>query len=231
MGDKIKIMIADDMEAHRRRLERIICLQKDMELVKSANSGTEAVQYTEIYKPDIILMDIEMENKYAGIDASKKINERFNNIKIIILTVHIDDSMVFAAFQTGIVDYVLKTASNSEIIEAIRTANKNLSPIRPIIAEKIRKEFQKTKTREENLLYILHLISSLTPSELEVLNLLNEGKTRKQIALERFVEDETIKKQINSILKKCEKNDTRSLVGLLRELQIFDVLKKLLSKQ
>ncbi|GMQ61952.1 response regulator transcription factor [Vallitalea maricola] len=226
-NDMIKVMIADDMIAHRRRLERIIAKQSDMELVASAENGYEAVMFAGMYKPDIILMDIEMENQMAGITAAKQINDTLSAIKIIMLTVCDRSEIVVAAFQTGIVDYILKTAEPEEIIDAIRSAHKNLSPIRPIIAEKIRKEFRESKIKEQSLLYVLKLISELTSSELEVLKLLCDGMTRKQIAQLRFVEVGTIKKQINSILKKCEQNRTKDLIYIIKELRIFDILKKL----
>ncbi|WP_028547564.1 response regulator transcription factor [Paenibacillus sp. UNC451MF] len=226
-GDHIKILIVDDMEAHRRRLERIIAACEDMESVASASSGYEAVLYAALHQPDIILMDIEMEDPLAGIHAAKQINEKLPHIKIIVLTVHKDDNIIFAAFQTGIMDYILKTAEKEEIVEAIRSAYYNRSPIRPMIAEKIREEFVRIKKTETSLLYVIQIISELTPSELQVLKLLCENKTRKQISEERTVEYETIKKQVGSILKKFKMQSTAEVVATVNELKIFEVLKKL----
>lgn len=225
--EPIKVMIVDDMEAHRRRLSRIIDKESNMTVVSTANNGYEAVMYAAIHKPDIILMDIEMEEAIAGITASKQIHKELPDIKIIILTVHDHSQIVIAAFQAGIVDYLLKTAKDQEILEAILSAYNNLSPIRPIIAEKIRTEFRESKTKEQSLLYILKLISELTVSELEILKLLCSGINRKQIAETRFVEVSTIKKQINSILKKCELERTKDLIAIMKDLKIYDMLKKM----
>lgn len=225
MEKRIRILIADDLEAHRRRLERAISKEPSMELLKSAINGYETVLFAGMYNPDIILMDIEMENKYAGITAAKQINEKLPHIKILVLTVHEDDNIIFSAFQTGIIDYIVKTAPIEIIIEAIKLAYNNLSPIRPIVAQKIRNEFKRIKTNEENLLHLLKIISNLTPSELEILRLLCENKTRNQIAAERCVELDTVKKQITSILKKFSENRTRKIVAYVNELKIFDVLK------
>ncbi|MEG0352159.1 MAG: LuxR C-terminal-related transcriptional regulator, partial [Cellulosilyticaceae bacterium] len=147
------------------------------------------------------------------------------HIKIIMLTVHKDDNVIFAAFQTGIVDYIIKTCSDDEIIDAIYSANNNLSPIRPMVAQKIRNEFQRMKDSEKSLLYVLRIISELTPSELKVLQLLAERKTRKQIAEIRCVEQDTIKKQINSILKKFEKSNYKEVLEIIEGLKIFEVIK------
>lgn len=223
----IKLLIVDDMEAHRRRLQRCIEKEEDLICVDTANSGYEAVLKAAMHQPDIILMDVQMEHQIAGIEAAKEINKNLPDIKIIVLTVHEDDNIVIAAFQTGIVDYMIKTASDEEIIAGIRAAHNNRSPIRPIIADKIRQEFVRIKSKEESLLYIIRIISELTPSELDVLKLLCEGKTRKQIAGFRCVEIDTIKKQITSILKKFDMKNTKEVVATLKELKIFDVLKTL----
>lgn len=224
---KIRILIADDMEAHRRRLERVIAKCAQMECVAKAASGYEAVRQAAAVKPDIILMDIEMESAYAGVDAAKQINEQLPQSKIIVLTVHKDDNFIFAAFQTGIMDYILKTSTDEEIIDAITSAYENRSPIRPMIAEKIREEFARVKKTESSMLYVIQIISELTPSELQVLRLLCEGKTRKQIAENRCVEYETIKKQINSLLKKFQMSSVTEIIQTVNELRIFEVLKKL----
>lgn len=225
--EKIKILIADDLEVHRRRLERLIKDQNDMQLIGAAKSGYEAAMMAAMHQPDIILMDVQMENNMAGIDAAKQINEKLPNIKIIILTVHKDDNIIFAAFQTGIVDYIIKTGSDQEVLDAIYSAHNNLSPIRPIIAEKIRSEFQRMKESEQSILFVIKIISELTPSELKVLQLLSEGKTRREIALLRCVEEDTIKKQINSILKKFNKKNYKEVLSLIEELNIFQIIKNI----
>jgi DNA-binding NarL/FixJ family response regulator len=223
-NDKISVLVVDDIESHQKRIERAIEQCDDLNLLPSGSSGYEALLLAGIHKPDIILLDIEMEDKYAGITAAKEINKSLPETKIVILTAHSDDNIVFAAFQTGIVDYILKTAPTKEIIDAIRNAYRDLSPIRPIIAKKIREEFKRTRGREESLLYTLKLISSLTPSELDVLMMIANGKTRRQIASERFVELGTVKKQINTILRKCEQKRTSSLVAIMKELKIIEII-------
>ncbi|MEH7011562.1 response regulator transcription factor [Neobacillus niacini] len=223
--ETIQILIADDMEAHRRRLERIINSVGNLSLVASAKSGYEAVAYAAIKKPDIVLMDIEMESQMAGVKAASEINKILPDTKIVMLTVHQDNNIVFAAFQTGIVDYLMKSAPKEEILEAIYSASNNQSPIRPIIAEKIRQEFARIKKSEDHLTHFFKIIANLTPSELEVLKLLCSGLKRKEIAEARAVEVETIKKQISSLLKKFDKNSTKEIVIDVTELKLFDMIK------
>ncbi|PLR90021.1 response regulator transcription factor [Bacillus sp. T33-2] len=225
--ETIQILIADDMEAHRRRLERIINSVGNLSLIGSAKSGYEAVAYAAIKKPDIVLMDIEMESPMAGIKAASEINKILPDTKIVMLTIHQDNNVVFAAFQTGIVDYLMKSAPKQEILEAIYSAANNQSPIRPIIAEKIRHEFARIKKSEDQLTHFFKIIANLTPSELEVLKLLCSGLKRKEIAEARAVELETIKKQVSSLLKKFNRNTAREVVEEVNELNLFDIIKEI----
>lgn len=227
MSDKIKVLVVDDFEVHTRRISKLLEQQADMEVVGIAHNGYEAVLLAERLMPDIILMDIEMESNMSGIFAAKEINRRIQSIKIIILTAHADDEIVFASFQTGIVDYLLKDAEDKIICEAIRSAYHNCSPIRPIIAEKIRKEFIRSKEKEQQLVYVLKLISDLTTSEFEILRCIAKGKSQKEIASMRFVEVTTIKKQVSSILKKCEQKNTKQLIETIKSFGILEILEKL----
>jgi len=227
MNEKISVLVVDDIESHRRRLERIIAGTDDIELISAVSSGTEAVEAAVEYQPNIILMDIEMEEPLAGIHAAKQIHELFPQIKIIIVTVHKDDNVIFAAFQSGIVDYLLKSAPSEEVIEAIRAASRDDSPIRPMIAKSIRTEFVRIKRTESSILFVIQIISELTPSELQVLKLLCEKKTRKQIAEERCVEYETVKKQVGSILKKFNMPSSADVIKTVNDLKIFELIKKI----
>ncbi|MFX3636461.1 MAG: response regulator [Candidatus Pristimantibacillus sp.] len=227
MDKNIQLLIVDDIESHRRRLERIITACDDMELISSVDSGQAAVQAAIAHQPDIILMDIEMEEPLAGINAARQIHELFPHIKIIIVTVHKDDNIIFAAFQTGIIDYLVKSAAQEEVIEAIRSAYGDSSPIRPMIAKSIRSEFARIKRTENSFLFVIQIISGLTPSELQVLKLLCEKKTRRQIAEERCVEYETIKKQMTSILKKFNMASSADIIRTVNDLRIFDLLNKI----
>jgi DNA-binding NarL/FixJ family response regulator len=223
----IRVQIAEDQASQRKLLEHAIGQQPDMVLIAAADNGYEAVMQAGLHVPDVILMDIEMESATAGIHAAKQINQNLPEVKIIVLTAHKDQNLVCAAFQTGIVDYLIKDAPMKVVMEAVRQAHEKKSPIRPIIAEKIREELKRSKEREEGLLYIIKLISDLTATELEVLRLLYEGKSRREIASQRFVELGTVKIQIHSILQKTHKNSSKELVKVLKKYQIFETLSQL----
>ena len=167
-----------------------------------------------LLRPDVILMDVEMESRWAGFEATREILRQFPDIKIIVLTVASDDATVFQAFQCGVVDYLMKTASGPEMVSAVQDAYSGNSPIRPVIAEKIRREFRRMKNSESSLLIDLQISSQLTNTEIDILNLFLQGKTRAEICRIRHVELSTVKTQIHSILKKFNKDSVSEVLDL-----------------
>lgn len=223
----IRVLIADDLQPICRRYENYINKDSDMQTVGIAYSGKEVIEKATILSPDIILMDIEIETRTAGLDAAKHILKQFPQTKIIILTVYEDDEFVFQAFQLGVSDYLLKDASPKEIVSCIRDAYHDCSPIRPVIAEKIRREFQRVKTSEQSFLYCLHIITQMTQTEIDILDLLSQGYSRSQICEIRCVELSTVKTHIKSILKKFNKTSSAEVIAMMNELQIFDYIRNI----
>lgn len=223
----IRILIADDLLPLCKRYENYINKASGMETVGIANTGAEAVELACRLKPDIVLMDIEMETRTAGLEASNQILTLLPETKIIILTVYEDDEFVFNAFQLGVCDYVLKNASKEDIISCIQDAYEGSSPIRPVIAEKIRREFQRVRKSEQSFLYCLHIITQMTQTEIDILDLLSQGYSRAQICEIRCIELSTVKTHITNILKKFQKNSTAEVIALMNNLQIFDYIRNI----
>ncbi len=223
----IRVLVADDLMPICKRCETYINKEPDMEVVGTACSGVEAVSLAEKLQPDIILMDIEMETRLAGIDAAGVILKELPATKIIILTVYEDDETVFQAFQLGVSDYLLKNSAPGEIVGCIRDAYNNCSPIRPVIAAKIRREFQRIRNSEKSFLYCLHIITEMTQTEIDILDLLSQGYSRAEICEIRYIELSTVKTHIKSILKKFNKNTSAEVVALINELQIFDYIRNI----
>lgn len=223
----IRVLIADDIEPLCKKYEKYINSEETMEVVGVTHSGKQAVQLAHDLKPDVILMDIEMETKTAGLDASEKILAEQPDVKIIILTVYEEDELVFEAFQNGITDYLIKNSDSDEIIACIQDAYDGCSPLRPIIANKIRREFQRVKKSEQSFLYCLHIMTQMTRTERDILELLSQGYSRAEICRIRCVELSTVKTQIKSILKKFNKSTTVEVIQELNDLKVFDYLKEL----
>jgi DNA-binding NarL/FixJ family response regulator len=227
IGYMVTVMVVDDIIPIAKKYTHFLKQVENFKVVATVHSGYEAVMNCAIYKPDIILMDVEMETRTAGLDATKHILEKFPNTKIIILTVYEDDETVFKAFQLGVTDYILKNSSSNEMITCINDAYNNRSPIRPTIAQKIRREFQRVKKSEGSFLYCLHLVTQLTQTELDILDLMSQGYSRKQICEIRCVELSTIKTQISNILKKFDCSSMEEVISQVNELNIFEYIRNL----
>ncbi|WP_248926050.1 response regulator transcription factor [Paenibacillus hamazuiensis] len=220
MTEPIRVLIAEDLEVLREHFAQLVRGESGLTLVGQASSGKEACLMARTYRPDVILMDIEMDVKHDGIMAAKTILEELPGTRIVFLTVHEDDETVFGAFEAGAVDYVLKTAQPAEIVNSIYSAKAGNSPIRPEIAYKIRSEFTRIRRSEAKMFEAMTLLSQLTPTEMEIVDLLLEDRKITEIAQARNVEISTVKTQINGILRKFGKRRTKEVTRLIRELNV-----------
>jgi DNA-binding NarL/FixJ family response regulator len=223
----LRVLIAEDLDVLREHFAAIINQQPDMQTVGTVCNGKQAVQEADTLAPDLILMDIEMDCKHDGIYAAKQITAAHPGIKVLFLTIHEDDDTVFSAFENGAVDYINKSAPPEEIIAAIRLAVQGRSPIRPEIAAKIRTEFSRIRKNESHMMESIYLISRLTATEQSILSLLLQDKRPAEIAALRQVELSTVKTQINQLLKKFNKNRTKEIVKLVKELNLNELFFRL----
>lgn len=222
----IRVLIAEDIEPIRKRYVKILSEVEDIVVVADVVSGIEAISQTHITHPDVILMDIEMEKRDAGLWAAKELLQQYKNLKIIILTVYEDDEMIITAFQFGVCDYILKNAKPDDVIKSIRNVYNGNAPLRPEIASKILGEFKRVKLYESSFLYAVNIVSTLTCTELEILNLLLQNKTRKEICKIRFVEMSTVKTQIHNILQKFDKKSISEICNMIDTMNLYDFINK-----
>lgn len=227
-GDNmIKVLIAEDIKELARRFAGVLRRDPAIQVVGCVQRGDEAVAESQRLCPDIILMDIEMETKTAGLDATQEIIKKQPEIKIIILTVYEDDEMIFQAFQMGVTDYILKNSLPQDFTTCIKEAYEGHSPIRPVIAKKIRREFQRIRNSENSFLYCLNIVTQLTQKEIDVLDLISQGYTRTQICELRCVELSTVKTQIHNILKKFGCASMSEVVAQIEEAQVFEYIRNI----
>lgn len=225
--DKIKLLIVDDMTDIREYFKMILSKEPDMEVVGLASSGIEATHKARELKPDVILMDIQMETRTAGIDATNAIKSFYPEVRVIILTIHEEDEFLFQAYCAGVMDYIVKTNSISEILNSIRTVYANKLMLRPGVANKIIDEFARLKAQQNSMIYTVNLLSKLTNSEFEILKCYYEGNSYKTISETRFVSQATIKSQVNSILKKFEMKTMKDVVKMLHQMNFSEIIKGL----
>ncbi|MDX6154162.1 response regulator transcription factor [Marinococcus sp. PL1-022] len=208
----ITILFADDHEMVRIGVTSYLSTQPDMEVTAEASSGREAVRLALELRPDIILMDLVMDDM-NGIEATAKIMEAWPAAKIIIVTSFIDDEKVYPALEAGAVSYILKTSRAGEIAAAIRKTHDGQSILEPEVAGNLMANMKRRDQRE------LH--EELTARELEVLRLLAEGKTNMEIAKELFIALKTAKVHVSSVLHKLQVQDRTQAVVYAYKHRLF----------
>ena len=222
--EKIKVVIVDDMIDILNYFSVVLGRESDIEIVGTAQSAAEGIKLVLETRPDVVLMDIQMEHKTAGISAIEKIKEKWDEAKIIVLTIHDDDEQLYRAFAAGAMEYMLKTSSIAQILSSIRAVHTNTLSLRPEISQKILKEFSKMKSYQSSMLYAINLISQLSNSELEVLCAVHSGQSYRKIASDRYVEEVTIRTQVSRILKKTGFGNMKAAIKYFEELNLFDIV-------
>jgi DNA-binding NarL/FixJ family response regulator len=223
MPDKIGVLIADDAEEITGYFAGIIRREEDMEVLAVASSGEEAVSKAMALNPRIVLMDIQMETKTAGIDAIKRIRDYNPAIKVIILTIHSRDDLIFKAYTVGAMDYIIKTSPIEDILKSIRAAASNSLLLRPEIANKIMEESRRISEKQNKMKEVLKVMMLISNTEFEILRMALNGNTYREIAEKRFVEETTIRSEIYRILKKFNKKKMKDVMLLLKEINFIEL--------
>ncbi len=194
----IKVLFVDDHEMVRIGVSAYLATQPDIEVIAEADNGEKAVELALNLRPDVILMDIVME-QMDGIQATKEIISEWPEAKILMVTSFIDDDKVYPALEAGATSYVLKTSKASEIAKAIRNTNQGESVFEAEVTHKV---LTRMRTKQETKLH-----ETLTAREQEVLHLIARGKTNQEIADQLFIALKTTKVHVSNILSKLEVQD------------------------
>lgn len=202
METMINVLIADDHSLLRQGLKQILELEHDIAVIAQASNGNEAVQYAEEFRPDVILMDINMPG-LNGLQAIAEIKKRKLSSKIIVLTIHEDREYLFKTLRMGAEGYVLKDAEPAVLIEAIRNVNAGQSYMQPNMTMELVKEFNRVTMHEKER----HENNNLTCREIEVLELIAEGMINKEIAGKLYISEKTVKNHVSNIFKKLNVSD------------------------
>ncbi|MCR6095773.1 response regulator transcription factor [Salipaludibacillus agaradhaerens] len=191
--EKIKVLVVDDHEMVRMGLVTYINVEDDMEVVGEAGDGKEAIQKAGECLPDVILMDLLMDNM-NGIEATKVLSK--TTAKVIVLTSYLDDEMLFPVIEAGAFSYLLKTSNATEIAAAIRKAVNDEPTFQGQVTQKMI-QYMNEKPKH----------TDLTNREKEVLSLIGKGKSNKEIGEELFIGIKTVKTHVSHILSKLELED------------------------
>jgi DNA-binding NarL/FixJ family response regulator len=217
--DKIRILLADDQDIIRHGLKLIIDQQADMEVVGQAGDGEAAVALAKQLQPDIVLMDIKMP-KMNGIQATRLITGELPKTRVIILTTYDVDGWVFDGIRAGAQGYLLKDTTSDQLQVVIRSVHAGESQIDPAVAGKVMEEFRRLSARANPVVSepqpkpAAHssqqgegVIEQLTEREMDVLLLIAEGLSNKEIAGRLFLSEGTVRNYVSVIMGKLHAND------------------------
>ncbi|MBO1086481.1 MULTISPECIES: response regulator transcription factor [Enterococcus] len=194
----IKVLLVDDHEMVRLGVSSYLSIQEDIEVIGEAEDGRKGYEKAMELRPDVILMDLVME-EMDGIESTKAILKDWPEAKIIIVTSFIDDEKVYPAIEAGATGYLLKTSTAHEIADAIRATQRGERVLEPEVTTKM---MEKMSRRNEPILH-----DDLTNRENEILMLISEGKSNQEIADELFITLKTVKTHVSNILAKLEVED------------------------
>lgn len=204
----IKVVIVDDQDILKEGLKMILSKEDDIDICGLASDGEEAYNICKWNMPDVVLMDIKMP-KANGVEATKRIKESFESIKIIVLTTFNDDEYIYDALKYGASGYLLKDASPGKIAEAIRTVHDGGVLIQPDVASRVIHKFAQMANGTHKTV-IDKRVEMLTNREKDICKLLGEGNN-KEIATELFLGEGTVKNHVTNILSKLELRDRTQL--------------------
>ena len=202
----IHILIVDDHPVVRDGLRAMLGTQVDFQVVGEAVNGAEAVQLATRLKPDVILLDLEMPD-LDGVSVLTQIRALDPQARVIIVTAYDTDERIVQAVIAGAQGYLLKGAPREEIFRAIRVVCEGGSLLQPIVASKLMQHVSQQASQPAET-------DNLTPRELEVLYLLAQGKSNKQIASELVITERTAKFHVSSIFSKLEATNRTEAVKI-----------------
>ena len=198
----IRVLCVDDHPVVLQGISGLVGVQPDMEVVAEAVNGREAIEQFRKHLPDITLMDLQMP-EMGGLDAIGTIRNEFPDARIIVLTTYAGDVQALRAIKAGARGYLLKNALHKELLEAIRAVHTGRKAVSPDIS------FELAEHATDD---------AITPAEIRVLRLISAGNANKEIADQLRLSEETVKKQVRSILSKLGAKDRThaAMIGFRR---------------
>ncbi|MCC3356927.1 response regulator [Bacillus sp. REN16] len=216
---KTSIVIIDDHQLFREGVKRILDFEPTFQVVAEGDDGEQAVALIEQHKPDVVIMDINMPH-LNGIEATKQLIDTYPDTKVIILSIHDDESYVTHALKTGATGYLLKEMDADSLVEAVKVVAEGGSYLHPRVTHNLVKEFRRLAVASGQSVaaqsYVtaevrrpLHL---LTRRECEVLQLLTDGRSNRGIGDDLYISEKTVKNHVSNILQKMNVNDRTQAV-------------------
>lgn len=199
---KIRILLADDHAILRKGVRMMIDSEPDLEVVGEAKTGREAIEEARNLKPDIVLMDVSMP-ELNGIEGTRRICEELSQTKVIGLSMHRDSVYVREILRAGARGYLLKDSEDDDLIRAIRAVARGEAFLSPAVSDAVLSDYRK---------HVSNPVDLLTSREREVLTMIAEGKTNKEIANALNLSVYTIESHRGSVMEKLNLHNTGDIV-------------------
>jgi DNA-binding NarL/FixJ family response regulator len=199
---KIRILLADDHAVVRQGFKMILASQPDFEIVGEAGNGNEALEMAESLNPDIVVMDVAMP-ELNGIEATRRLATTSPRARVLALSMHKDSVYVREILRAGARGYLLKDAIDRDLLEAVRAVARGEGYISPAVSDAVLTDYRR---------HVTNPIDMLTTREREVLQLIAEGKTNKEIATNLNLSVYTVDAHRGRIMEKLNLHSTGELV-------------------
>ncbi len=210
----LRILLVDDHVLFRKGVAALLASRQDMQVVGEAGDGLEAIAVARDTLPDVILMDIGMP-KCDGLEATRRIKREMPHTKIVMLTVSDDDHHLFEAIKSGAQGYLLKNLEPYQLYDMLESVSRGEAPLSGAIAAKILEEFSRP---DHGSVQEPEIRDELTSREIDILQLVAEGKTNKEIAATLIISENTVKIHLRNILEKLHlQNRIQAAVYAVRQ--------------
>ena len=191
-----RILLVDDHEVVRLGIKALLTRHSQFQVVAEAGTAEEAVLQALQHQPDVIIMDIRLPGK-SGIVATEEITQKLPGTKVIMLTSFAEDDMLFDAIIAGASGYILKQIGSGELIRALEMVGRGESLLDPAVTQKVFQRLRQDARESQGSAF-----AAFSERELQVLALVAEGKTNKEIAEKVFLSEKTVRNYVSSILAK-----------------------------
>ena len=220
MGEELTILIVDDHPFFREGLKSLLVRHSGYRVVGEAGNGYEALEKAKELKPDLVIMDISLPDG-SGIDVAQEIRELLSGTKIVILSMHLKIDYIVKAFRSGAIGYITKDSATEKLLECLETVSRGEYFMDSSLSHAVVENLVKAREQETDVASANY--SALTPREQEVLRLLAEGLSAKEIADKLFISQKTVENHRTNIMNKLHLHSTVELIRYAAKYGLIDV--------
>jgi DNA-binding NarL/FixJ family response regulator len=219
MADKKKILLVDDHPLFRAGLKSLLVDNPSFQIIGEAGDGEEAIRLTKTLKPDLLLLDITLPDK-SGIEITRELKDRFPEILIMIVSMHSRIDYITESFRAGALGYVIKESAAERLVQGLETVARGEYFLDSSLSHKVVEKILGFPTKEA--IITDEKYASLTPREEQVLRLLAEGHSAREVGEKLFISPKTVENHRANIMDKLDLHSTLELIRYAVRLGLID---------